>query len=329
MNEEINNLNKINFNNLDDISHENKIEFFSMCLPVFKNEANGFIKEKQYTKEIFNKLLQENKQITFHKLYKNSSLIETSKTLKLILEKLRRMADKFNTWLGKYKHEFEDENVEDIEDKLKLSIKSLSKDNVKLLTKIANGSIFSFSKVTEMLNSQKADSTSLKLLKKFVSILMAKSWTREINRNMTLYQVASQQWTNEFVFHQISSVIPSTKYNDTLSLLQHSKLVFELLNNNFEKKLDKELIENMSEQLNKSLEEYKKINNVNNNTFYDISKFKKDSIIIFDKMPRLIPYDMRSVWEKTFNFYTLDVAQNILQSDILGGGNKYKISYSL
>lgn len=160
---------------------------------------------------------------------------------------------------------------------------------------------------------------------------MAKSWTKEINRNISLYQIASQQWNNEFIFHQISSVIPFTQYNNTLSLLQHSKFLFDNFNSKFsdENKFNKELFKNISEQINKSLDDHKKINNINdNNAFYDISRFKKDSIIIFEKMPRLIPHDMRSVWDKTFNFYILDVPQNFLQNDILGGGNKYLISYS-
>ncbi len=331
MNMKIDELNKLNLNNLNDISEKNKIDFLSICFPTFKNEAYGFIKEKQYTKEIFNRVLEENKEITFHKIYKNSSIIETSKTLKIILEKLRRMADKFNIWLGKFKHEFEDETTDDMEDKLKSSLRSLNKGNIKLLTKIANGGIFSLSKVSEMFNSEKADSTSIRILKKFVSILMAKTWTREINRNISLYQIASQQWNNEFIFHQISTVIPTTQYNNTLSLLQHSKFIFDNFNNSFndEKKFNKELFKSMSEQINKTLDEHKKIVNINDdNTFYDISKFKNDSIIIFDKMPRLIPHDMRSVWENSFNFYVLDVAQNMLQSNILGGGNKYLINYS-
>ena len=208
-----------------------------------------------------------------------------------ILEKLRRMANKFDIWLGKFKNEFEDDDNDNAEEELKVSVKKLNKKNLKLLAKIANGNIVSFSKMTEMFST--SNSKSPNILKKFIAILMAQSWTREINRNISLYQIASQQWNNEFTFHQISLISVKQCNND---------------------KNDIQKISDISKDIDEP--------------FYDFNKFKREAIIVIDNMPQLIPHDMKSIWQKTYDFYSLDIINNIIDSDLIGGKKSYKIYYS-
>ena len=175
--------------------------------------------------------------------------------------------------------------------KKNLKFLSKNKKNLNLLVKIANGNIVSFSKMTEIFSTSNSKSASI--LKKFIAILMAQSWTREINRNISLYQIASQQWNNEFTFHQIS-LISVKQYNN-----------------------DKNDIQKISD-ISKDIDE----------PFYDFNKFKREAIIVIDNMPQLIPYDMRSISRSTFDLQSLDIINNVIDSGLIGGKKSYKIYYS-
>ena len=233
VNKMIDEVNKINIKNLKQISNLNKINFLSSCFPEFKFERDNLLKEKRYTKEVFEELIKNNDKITFHEEYKNTALIETSKTLKLILEKLRKLADLFSMWLGKYKNEFDnddDDLDEEDEKSLSSSIKSLNKENAKIVLKIAKGGIFSFSKINNIFSQKEFDDNSkgVKMLKMFIAILMAKTWTRELNRNLQIYQMGVTQWNNEFSFHQLSRLNSqgSDKFKK-IDFKEQSKIIFD------------------------------------------------------------------------------------------------------
>jgi hypothetical protein len=314
----------LNISGIRGISSKDKYEIFSSIFPVILRRRYEYTKDVK-TKDRFEEVTKKYPQLSFHKLYNQAGLIETSESLKLILERLRLMANKFAKWIGGTSININ----EALEVADNISEKQIKKDvgelKIETIQKIKN----IIKNITSGFNSDidtdfEEAGTGGKILKTLVALMMAKAWTKELDRGLKLYQMVSTQWTNEFMFHQIGDIYPAIDDIISMTHVNTLNVLAEYINDKGNVIDDKWVI-GLANKINRDISKDVSKDSQHSKDRHNLAKQVK---IVLNEMPLLVPSDMIKPYDVQFDLFGIELGAHLsmaVQLDSIGG--MYKIKY--